>query len=63
MNNFLTSLSANNPWLWAFFVLGVTAVSAIFLSVLSSLMLKLGSGIAARFGGGKTRAVNDDVVS
>ncbi len=72
MNEFLTDLSADSPLLWALFVLGVIAASALALSVVSGLLLRLGSAAVALFGRRKTPnkdAANgntverDDVVS
>lgn len=50
MNEFLTNLSADNPWLWALFVLGVVASSALALSVVTGLLLRLGLALAASIG-------------
>ena len=60
MNEFLTNLSADNPLLWALFVLGVVAASALAMSVVTGLLLRLGTALAVPFGrrqraGKKTR--------
>lgn len=65
MNEFLKNLSAGNPLLWALFVLGVVAASALVLSVVTGLLWRLGPALAAAFGRRKTRKTmeKDDVVS
>jgi fumarate reductase subunit D len=60
MNEFLTNLSADNPLLWALFVLGAVVASALALSVVTGLLLRLGTALAAPLGrrqtaGKKTR--------
>ena len=66
MNDFLTSLSADNRLLWALFVLGVVASSALTLSLVSSVVIRLGSALAAPLGRRKTAengtVDHDDVV-
>ncbi|NQW22980.1 MAG: hypothetical protein HQ475_05990 [SAR202 cluster bacterium] len=62
MNDFLANLSAESPVLWALFVVGVVAASALALSVVTGLMLRLGQAFAGLFGRHKT-AERDDVVS
>jgi|GEM_PF-2447417 hypothetical protein len=63
MNEFLSDLSADSPLLWALFVLGVVASSALILSLVSGLAIRLGSALFQ----GKTTEKNmvggDDVVS
>ena len=54
MNEFLTNLSADNPLLWALFVLGLVAASALVLSIVTGLLLRLGTALAAIFGRRKT---------
>ena len=54
MNEFLTDLSADSPLLWALFVLGVIAASALTLSVVSGLLLRLGAAVASSIGRRKT---------
>lgn len=61
MNEFLTNLSADNPLLWALFVLGLVAASALVLSIVTGLLLRLGTALAAIFGRCKT-VDRDDVV-
>lgn len=61
MNEFLTNLSADNPLLWALFVLGLVAASALVLSIVTGLLLRLGTALAAIFGRRKT-VDRDDVV-
>lgn len=67
MNEFLSGLSADIPLLWALFVLGVVAASSLTLSLVSGLLLRLGSALAAPFGRRKTpngdTVRRDDVVS
>ena len=67
MNEFLTGLSADSPLLWALFVLGVIASSALMLSLASNLAIRLGSALASPFGRRKTAkkgaVERDDVVS
>lgn len=62
MNDFLANLSADSPLLWALFVVGVVAASALALSVVTGLMLRLVQAFAGIFGRQKT-AGRDDVVS
>ena len=54
MNDFLTSFSADNRLLWALFILGVVTSSALMLSLVSSVVIRLGSALAARLGRRKT---------
>ena len=61
MNEFLTNLSADNPLLWALFVLGLVAASALVLSIVTGQLLRLGTALAAIFGRRKT-VDRDDVV-
>jgi hypothetical protein len=61
MNEFLTNLSADNPLLWALFVLGLVAASALVLSIVTGMLLRLGTALAAIFGRRKT-VDGDDVV-
>ena len=67
MNEFLTDLSSDSPLLWAIFVLGVVTFSALALSLVSRLAIRLGSALASPFGKGKKatngRADGGDVVS
>ena len=67
MNEFLTGLSADSPLLWALFVLGVVVVTALTLSALSNLLLRLGAALAGFFGrrkaGERNTVGGDDVVS
>lgn len=49
MNEFLTNLSVDSPLLWALFVLGVVVASALALSVVTGLLLRLGTALAAPF--------------
>lgn len=50
MNEFLTNLSADSSLLWAVFVLGVVAASALALSVVTGLLLRLATVLIAPFG-------------
>jgi len=59
MNEFLTSLSAGQPVVWALFVLGVMAVVALLLSAFWDGVFRL----AGRFQRGRRHAEGDDVFS
>ncbi len=48
MNEFLIDLSSGNSLLWALFVLGVVAGSALALSAVTGLMLWLGASLSGR---------------
>ncbi|MDA1128747.1 MAG: hypothetical protein O2913_08620 [Chloroflexi bacterium] len=50
MNEFLIDLSADNSLVWALFVLGVVAASALALSVVTGLLLRLGEAVGSRLG-------------
>lgn len=63
MNEFLTDLSADSPLLWALFVLGVVASSALILSVVSNSLIRLGSMIGRSKTAKKESVGGDDVVS
>lgn len=67
MNEFLTDLSTDSPLLWALFVVGVVVTIALLLSVVSSLLLRLGSAFAGLFRRRETvekdTVGGDDVVS
>ena len=59
MNEFLTSLSNGQPVVWALFVLGVMAVTALLLSSFWGGVFRM----SARFQRGRQRADRDDVLS
>ena len=63
MNEFLTDLSSDSPLLWALFVLGVVASSALMLSVVSTSLIRLGSAIGRSKAAKKESVDGDDVVS
>jgi len=63
MNEFLSDLSADSPLLWALFVLGVVASSALVLSVVSGLAIRLGSALFRGKTTEKGTMGGDDVVS
>ena len=63
MNEFLTDLSSDSPLLWALFVLGVVASSALMLSVVSTSLIRLGSAIGRSKTAKKESVDGDDVVS
>ena len=63
MNEFLTGLSADSPLLWALFVLGVVASSALMLSVVSTSLIRLGSAIGRSRTAKKESVDGGDVVS
>ena len=59
MNEFLTSLSNGQPVVWALFVLGVMAVTALLLSAFWGGVFRM----LAWFQRGRQHADRDDVLS